>query len=79
MRESDYGRGSYLGCGAAGSLGDSVGEGGRQVDGAALLERGQKVQKVGYLTLIALLLLLVLIVGNIVVRWLVTQFLSSPF
>ena len=47
--------------------------------GDRFVERGQKVQKVGYLTLIALLLLLVLIVGNIVVRWLVTQFLSSPF
>ena len=47
--------------------------------GKRLMERGQTVQKVAYLGLIALLLLLVLVVGNIVVRWLVTQFLNSPF
>lgn len=47
--------------------------------GERLMERGQTVQKVAYLGLIALLLLLVLIVGNIVVRWLVAQFLLSPF
>lgn len=47
--------------------------------GERLMERGQTVQKVAYLGLIAVLLLLVLIVGNIVVRWLVAQFLNSPF
>ena len=47
--------------------------------GERLKERGQTVQKVAYLGLIAVLLLVILIVGNIVVRWLVAQFLSSPF
>jgi YggT family protein len=47
--------------------------------GERLRERGQAVQKVVYLGLIAVMLLVVLIGGNVVVRWLVAQFLSSPF
>ena len=47
--------------------------------GERLMERGETVQKVAYLSLIAVLLLLLLIIGNVVVRWLVAAFLASPF
>ena len=47
--------------------------------GRWVMERSQTVQKVAYLSLIAVLLLLLLIVGGVVVRWVAVQFQSSPF
>lgn len=46
--------------------------------GERLMERSETVQKVVYLSLIAAMLVLLLIVGNKVVRWIVPVLVSSP-